>query len=192
MHAQDISEDGVFDAPEEIIDDLNDEVGMIAFRLQHAGRAHDFARNIDLVLLQVERLVLGGAVKTLCQEDLCSINDALGLAAEAGYSTPPVGVTRDQTMLGLGLLARAVVYWALPDAQRAARTKQKFALRQGLRVFRNALHNSCLLADITDAVSASSLKPLPSHIADLATKPELLDFPTDALRGFAEAFSSAA
>ncbi len=193
MYAQDTIDNGIFDAPEEIIDDPNDEVGTIAFRLQHAGRAHDFAMNVDLVLLQVERLALAPAAKTLGQDDLIKIGDALGLAAEASYSaSPPVGLTRAQTIQGLWLLAHAIAYWNLPEDQRAAKTTQRFILRQGLRVFRNALHNSCLLADIAEAVSARSSLPIARRIADLTAKPELFDFPTDVLRGFAEAFSNVA
>ncbi|MEO9297168.1 hypothetical protein [Devosia alba] len=189
MHAHYNSDDGIFDCPEEVLDDPNDEVGLIIFRLQHAGREHNFAFNVDMVLLQVEKLALGKATQSLSQEQFLRISGALGDAAEAGYSAPPVGLTPDQTMHGLLMLGHAIAFWHLPEVERNAKPRRRYALRNALRIFRNVLHNSCLLVDVTEEVAARSLLPVPSAIADMPAHPENLDFPSDALLGFVESFS---
>lgn len=190
MYAQNTNDDGYFDAPEQVFED--EDVSEIIFRLRHAGRAHDFAMNIDMVLLKVERLAFSDNIRPLENDDYATISRALGDAAEAGYLAPPVGLTQGQTMQGLWLLAYAFAFWNLPDDQRAAKSKWRTALRQALRIFRNAVHNSCLLAEVGQIVEARSAEPTPSLIVDIGSCPGFLEFPTETLRNFAEAFSAAA
>jgi hypothetical protein len=192
VYAADSDDDWVYDSPEEVVDDPHDGIGYMVFLLEHAGRDHHFAFTIDMVLMQVERLALGKSTSQLTATDRDQVLKALALAAQAGYDQPPVGLTREQTMHGLWLMAHTVAYWRLSDEERQAQRRVGAALKQGLRVFRNKLHNTCLLEDIAQMAGPPGGEPLPSVIAELSVRPETLHLPVEALRGFASAFSKTA
>lgn len=188
----DQDDDGDFDAPEQIIDDPFDEIGHIVFHLQHAGREHDFAFVVDMVLLKVEQRALGKTVCAVSDDEQRRILDAIAEAAEAGYANPPTGLSRTQTMHGLLVLAQVVAFWHLDDQQRQARSRERTALRQALRVFRNMLHNACLLSDIAGMARGAQTEPVPSALAEALHQPGGLHFPTAMLRSFADAYTCAA
>lgn len=159
-----------------------DAISGIAFNLTHAGRGHDLAHDISSVLLLLEREALGKQAVQLTTHQRERIMAALNLTVEVALPTPPIGLQRPQMAAGLLLIAHTVQFWALPDEERRAKPRLARYLRDCLRIFRNALHNSCLLESTADELFAAN--PISGLPAALEASPTL------ALCGFVDAFST--
>jgi hypothetical protein len=186
-------ENGFFDEPSEEVDGSrhHDDIVFIENFFHHVAIGHDPAWHFSTILQTVERAALSKTSNQLGEVARDRLLEQLGRALETAWTTLPSHYHRAQLVAGVHATWQAILHWAQPDAQRSARGGYVHDIADVMRIFRNQMHNLCLLDQIAERakkrrdrreeIFKSMRAPTASEIAALAEQ----DFAVPAADGVA-------
>lgn len=127
----------------------NYELGSVLDGLDAIAAGQNPSFNFSHLLCSLEPSLSRRSCR-LDERDHGLLVDALQRALEAAWISLPRSYPRAHLALGVAAARRAIDHWAQPDAIRLAGGEFVQDVRDCMRIFRNHMHNLCLVDDIAE------------------------------------------